>query len=191
MKIPEILSSKLVYTGFIKIEKALLDIGGKTFTREKVVNKNSVGVLLFDKHKLKLVFLKQYRFPINDVVIEIPAGQIDPGFTARETAIKEVKEETGITITDEDLFYLTSYYPAIGTSTEKINIFYALIDIDKIEKREEDVENLQSEIMIVKIPEVFEMIQSEEIKDGKSLLAWHIFNTSYLKEYIINFLNER
>jgi ADP-ribose pyrophosphatase len=38
---------------------------------------------------------KQYRPPVDQVVIEVPAGLIDPGETPEECAVRELKEETG------------------------------------------------------------------------------------------------
>lgn len=38
---------------------------------------------------------KQFRPPINKVVIEIPAGLVDAGESAAESAVRELKEETG------------------------------------------------------------------------------------------------
>lgn len=42
-----------------------------------------------------IVLQKQYRPPLDKVVIEIPAGLIDAGETAQQAAIRELKEETG------------------------------------------------------------------------------------------------
>ena len=43
----------------------------------------------------ELLLQKQFRPPINKVVIEIPAGLVDKGETAAETAVRELREETG------------------------------------------------------------------------------------------------
>ena len=43
----------------------------------------------------EIILQKQYRPPIDKVVIEVPAGLVDAGETAEEAAIRELKEETG------------------------------------------------------------------------------------------------
>jgi ADP-ribose pyrophosphatase len=42
-----------------------------------------------------MILQKQYRPPLDKIVIEIPAGLIDAGETAEQAAVRELKEETG------------------------------------------------------------------------------------------------
>lgn len=44
----------------------------------------------------KIVLVRQYRYPVNDYVYELPAGLIDGGETAWQTAVREIREETGM-----------------------------------------------------------------------------------------------
>jgi 8-oxo-dGTP pyrophosphatase MutT (NUDIX family) len=48
----------------------------------------------------KVVVVRQYRFGTGKIGIEIPAGIVDPGETSRETAVRELREETGYTTED-------------------------------------------------------------------------------------------
>ena len=43
----------------------------------------------------ELLLQKQFRPPINKTVIEVPAGLVDEGETAAESAVRELREETG------------------------------------------------------------------------------------------------
>ncbi len=172
---PKFIYSVLAYSGFIKVEKAVLEINNARVIRERIVNKNSVGVLLYDKKEGIIVLLDQYRFPINKNILEIPAGQIDKGYTDFQTAIKEVREETGLVINKKDLNFLISYYPAVGTSTEKITLYYAIIDINKIEKRENSIENTFNEIKLVSELQLESMMEKQEIIDGKTIIAYLMF----------------
>lgn len=54
-----------------------------------------VVALLTKPSGLEILLQKQYRPPINKVVIEVPAGLIDAGETPEQCAIRELKEETG------------------------------------------------------------------------------------------------
>ena len=44
----------------------------------------------------KILLVRQYRYPVNNYVYELPAGLIDKGETAWQTAVREIKEETGM-----------------------------------------------------------------------------------------------
>jgi ADP-ribose pyrophosphatase len=48
-----------------------------------------------DKVGPEIILQKQYRPPLDKVVIEVPAGLIDAGETAEQAAVRELKEETG------------------------------------------------------------------------------------------------
>ena len=62
----------------------------------------SNGIVIYPiwrKEPEKLVMLRQYRYPLDAWLYELPAGLIDGGETASEAAIREMKEETGLTFT--------------------------------------------------------------------------------------------
>lgn len=60
------------------------------------------GVVIYPVYRpdpQKLVVLRQFRYPVNQYIYELPAGLIDAGETAEIAAIREMKEETGLTFT--------------------------------------------------------------------------------------------
>lgn len=59
------------------------------------------GVVIYPVWKAepdKIVLIRQYRYPIGDVIYELPAGLIDEGENASQAAVREMKEETGFTL---------------------------------------------------------------------------------------------
>jgi len=71
----------------------------------------------------RLVFERQYRYPVGQTMLELPAGKIDPGEPIETTARRELLEETGHVAS---LWrYLGLMHPCIGYSNERIEIFLA------------------------------------------------------------------
>ncbi|KAL8793003.1 MAG: hypothetical protein Q9195_004407 [Heterodermia aff. obscurata] len=66
-------------------------------TRPKGSDVDGVGIvaILQKPSGPELVLQKQFRPPINKVVIEVPAGLVDAGETAAQSAVRELREETG------------------------------------------------------------------------------------------------
>ncbi|MDR2837467.1 MAG: NUDIX hydrolase [Azonexus sp.] len=96
--------------------------GGGESLREYVIHPGAVVVLaLLDNGKL--LFERQFRYPLRRVFLELPAGKIDPGEDIRETARRELLEETGYAA--NDWRHLGVMHPCIGYSNERIEIFLA------------------------------------------------------------------
>ena len=72
--------------------------------------------------------------------LESPAGMIDPGETPIETAVRELREETGIVVEEADLEEVLTYYPSVGGSDERITLFFARVSstLRRVELSDED-----------------------------------------------------
>ena len=95
---------------------------GKHATREYVKHPGAVMVipLLDDGHVL---LESQFRYPIGKVMVEYPAGKLDPSEGSLACAKRELLEETGYTA--REYLFLTRIHPIISYSTEFIDIYLA------------------------------------------------------------------
>ena len=115
----------------------------------------------------RVVVERQYRYPIDQIITEIPAGKLDSPDEDRLSAAKrELREETGFTAdrwTDMGL-----YYPAAAYSDEKITMYLAQ-GLHKGEQHLDEGEFLN--VQTVPIDELVEDILSGRITDGKTQAA--------------------
>jgi ADP-ribose pyrophosphatase len=105
------------------------------------------GVIIYavtsDREKVLLV--RQYRYPIDNYVYELPAGLVDPGEDYRTAAVREVHEETGLHFTpiEVDPMFEKPRYTTVGMTDECCAIVYGYIDgelsTDYLEATEEIV----------------------------------------------------
>lgn len=75
---------------------------------------------LYGENRDRVVLIRQYRFPLDDFVYELPAGLVDEGETFREAAVREMHEETGLTLTPvhaDDMFEKPRY-TTVGLTDE-------------------------------------------------------------------------
>lgn len=99
---------------------------GAVATREYVVHPGAVMVvpLLEDAAgNLQVVLERQFRYPVGRVMIEFPAGKLDPGEDCFVCAQRELLEETGYTATE--WAHAGVLHPLIAYSTEFIDIWFA------------------------------------------------------------------
>lgn len=104
----------------------------------KPINKNNLGkhndaVVIVVKHKTlnKYLLLKEFRPAINNYVFNLVAGLIDDGEDEVSTIIRELKEETGLIITKDNIKRISpSTYTAIGLSDEQVSMAYVEVDSD-------------------------------------------------------------
>lgn len=137
----------------------------------------AVAAIIYNVTNKTLIFVKQFRYPIytNEPdkawTLEIPAGMIESGISPEETMIREIIEETGYRVSH--LLPLFSFYPTAGASNEKIYLFFSKVNKkDRVNSGGGLVEEGE-DIQIVEIPpkQAFQMIQSGEIVDAKTIIA--------------------
>ncbi len=142
--------------------------------REYVIHPGAVVVVpvLANGH---LVLEKQFRYPLGQVFIELPAGKIDAGEDVLTTGQRELLEETGYQA--RHWVKLGVVHPCIGYSNEIIHIYLAQ-GLSAGEHQRDVDEAL--EVFELSMAEVMEKILSGEITDGKTIAAL-FFAEKYIK----------
>lgn len=139
---------------------------GKTAKREVARHVGAAAVIPVDSDG-NVWFVRQFRAPIDQVLLEIPAGKLDyKGEDRFEAAKRELQEETGLTA--GSWTHLTDIVTTPGFSDELISIYLAQ-DLSSGDSHPDDDEFLN----IVRIPldEAVEMAMKGEIPDVKTLCA--------------------
>ncbi|MBO4374872.1 MAG: NUDIX hydrolase [Lachnospiraceae bacterium] len=88
------------------------------------------GISLFavyGEKKDSVVLIKEFRYPINDYIYDVPAGLIEPGEDPKEAAVREFMEETGMVfepVGSGNAAARKSAYPTVGLTDEMISTEY-------------------------------------------------------------------
>jgi 8-oxo-dGDP phosphatase len=118
-------SSRTVYTGHVLTLRAdeVRMPGGGVKVREVVEQPGTVGIVALDDAD-RVVLIRQYRHPIGDRLVELPAGLLDvPGEKAHQTAVRELAEE--VALTARRWHVLVDLRNSPGLSTEAVRVFLA------------------------------------------------------------------
>ncbi len=158
------IESKIVYEGPIfQIRKHKVEtVAGESYRDVLEHNGGAAMIAITDEGKLLLV--RQYRKALGRDMLEIPAGKLDPGEDPKETAARELKEETGYTAGSVE--YLFTITPSCGYSNELLYI-YLCKELVPGEVNWDDTEDL--DIYEYEPDEIIDMIMRGEILDAKTV----------------------
>ncbi len=169
------LESKRIFEGRVvnlRLDTVELPNGRKT-SREVVEHRGAVAIVPLLDHET-LVLVRQYRQPVGDALLEIPAGTLDSSEDPADCARRELVEEIGYF--PGKLTEMFHSYLSPGYSTEILHTFLAEDLRKAVENRDSD-EFL--EVVTINLRDAVEMIRSGEIVDAKSicgiLLASRLF----------------
>ncbi|WP_105615940.1 NUDIX domain-containing protein [Vallitalea okinawensis] len=138
---------------------------GQEAKREMVIHHGAAAIVPFDNEG-NIYLVEQYRHPVGDYILEIPAGTLEPGEDPKVCAERELEEEIGYKA--GNIQHLMDIYPAVGFSTERIAIYTAH---DLIESEQNLDEDEFVEVKKFSLDEIVEMIDNGQILDSKSICA--------------------
>jgi len=171
----KLLDRKVVYRG--KVFNTIVDEveyeSGRRAIREIAEHPGGAVVLpVLDDGRV--VFVRQKRYPVDEYVVELPAGKLEPGESPENCARRELKEETGYDAAD--IRRLTTIYTTPGFCTEKLHIFLARDLVEGKQSLEEGELDLK---LISMLPdEAYRKVWDGEIVDAKTIAG--LF---FLKEF--------
>lgn len=161
------LKSQTIYEGKIvtlKLDEVELP-NGRTAKREVVNHPGGVTVAALTDNN-ELLFVRQYRYPFKEVVLELPAGKLEKGTTPLENGKRELLEETGAV--GYNYISLGSQMASPGFCDEVVHMYLCRVQSFGEQKLDDD-----EFVNVEKIPidKAVEMVLNNQIFDGKTQTA--------------------
>lgn len=138
---------------------------GKMSKREIIKHPGAVAIIPITKDN-KILFVEQYRKPLEKSLIEIPAGKLEPGEKPETTAVRELEEETGYTT--NEINFVASFYTSPGFADELMYIYIS----DKLDLLNEKVDGDEDEFI-----ELLELTLEEAqqyVKENRKIGRAHV-----------------
>jgi ADP-ribose pyrophosphatase len=144
---------------------------GREGIREWIKHPGAVMVLPYFPEQDELLFVRQYRYPVGQALLEFPAGKLDPGEEPELCGRREMEEETGFIPVELEKFQVL--LPCIGYSDEVIHLYYC----EKFQAGRFQLDAGEFlEPVRLPVPEVRRMYEAGEFQDSKTLasVAWFL-----------------
>jgi ADP-ribose pyrophosphatase len=148
------------------------ETGNKNFRQVAVHPGGAVIVPVTDKGKI--ILITQYRYPQDEVVLELPAGKLEEGEDPLICAARELSEETGCNA--KEIKKLGKIFTTPGFCSEVLHIYLAKGLISGNHAREEGEEDIK--LIELTLDEIDNKIRSGEIVDAKTISGIYMYKLS-------------
>jgi ADP-ribose pyrophosphatase len=189
----ECLTKEQAYDGFMSVHKIQLKHRlfegdwSSPLSRELLIRKDAVAVLLYDPNIDAVVMVEQFRVgalqdPQTPWMLELVAGLIDTNETPEEIAKRECFEEAGCQVDKLELLF--EFYLSPGACSEKVSLYFACVDASEIggihglENEGEDIK-----VHVISAKKVFELLSCGRINNAIGLigLQWLQLNRPHIR----------
>lgn len=149
---------------------------GKPAKREIVRHPGAVAVIAITPEN-RMVFVRQYRKPLDKTILEIPAGKLEKGEDPADCAKRELTEETGYTA--QEMKFVSKFYTSPGFADELLYV-YEGANLGQGQAQPDQDEFV--ELVELTLDEAFSRIQTGEIVDAKTVFAVYYWQNQILKQ---------
>ncbi|HJU99941.1 MAG TPA: NUDIX hydrolase [Burkholderiaceae bacterium] len=158
---------EMAYEGkFLKVQKDKVALPDGQHTSREYIRHPGAVVILPVLDDGTVLMERQFRYPLNQVFIEFPAGKIDPDEDPLACAKRELEEETGYTATDWQ--FVSVIHNAIAYSDEHLDLYLAR-GLTAGTARLDDGEFLET--FTATIDELLDWVRSGKITDVKTVIG--------------------
>lgn len=140
---------------------------GKVLTYTKYHASDVVIVVPFLSRE-QLLMIRQYRYPVDKVLLEFPAGHVDSGEEPLDTAKRELEEETGYEARKIEPVY--SYHPSVSRTRQSVHVCRALGLARKTATRHDGGEQIRIKKVMVK--KLGHLIEKGKVENAGTLIAY-------------------
>ncbi|EOD6234560.1 NUDIX hydrolase [Staphylococcus pseudintermedius] len=162
------ISKESIYKGkIIEVEKHKVSLpNNETAYREVVKHNGAVAICALTPDQ-QVILVKQYRKALEQELLEIPAGKLEPGEDRESAAMRELEEETGYKA--KKLTLIGEVYGTPGFSNEKISVYFAdnLVE-GKVNLDEDEF----VEKVLYSLDDVKKAVEGRTIEDAKTFIAF-------------------
>ena len=170
--LPEVnqLDKQTVFSGRIwNVVRSKFNFYGEEISREYIEHPGAVAVFALNSSN-EVMLIRQYRSPVNEFLLEIPAGLLDvAGEDKLDTAKRELREEADYAAKDWEL--LQEFHTTPGSSSETITIFLARELTPLTEKFDRSAEEKLLEVSWVPFAELLTAVRSSAVKSPTLVVA--------------------
>ncbi|MBU1141097.1 MAG: NUDIX hydrolase [Firmicutes bacterium] len=161
-------SRKVYECSFMEIYEDEVILPNQNLSQRVYIKHPGAAAILPITKDNKIILIKQYRYPIHSISLEVPAGKKDNlSEDSYACAMRELEEETGHI--SSEMKFLNRIYPCVGYSNEYIDLFIAENCMRKIDPKSMD-EDESIESVFFSLSEIKQMIATNQITDGKTLI---------------------
>ena len=143
------------------------------YTLKAVTQENPPdGVIIYGLYQDKVVLVRQYRYPVGGYVYEFPAGLVEPGEDMEQAAIRELYEETGLTLTPIPCgCFGRPFFTTVGMTDESCGTVFGRCAGTPTNCHQEDTEEIQ--VVLADKAECLRILREEKVAENCAYMLMH------------------